>query len=639
MNRQVFNTATPPHWRATMSRRSLLLPLVMRRSLCSLMLPALFVVCGQAQAQQATGEPAVAYASGITVPTQGSPITASRGSIEDSHGLTTFIPTLWEWRVADTHGGAYAAYRPADSLNVATATFAPLQIHVGKFLEVCAAFNDDRGFNEKRCHRIATAVANVNDAPSAKDVTHHIARTAGSNTAAIPVTPFVTAFSDPDGAGDMLGAVIIAELPADGSTLQLAGASATTDLAVNASLALNTARDGFAGGAFNITLPNGVHRTSFKFRLSDGSLSSNDATITIGLISATQTAAAGAPTVAAADSTATAYQRGVQLTATIDGIIEPNGINESTLSWRWRFAAASATGAPADGDYADIADATAATYTPISSQVGGYIRACASYMDLHSSAPASEMRCSAPAVITPAVQMPPTGQPDLGHGVVAPGQTLAINLGTVSDPDDININTLELQWQSAAAPAAGGRPADEDYADLEGETIAVYMVTRAQVGRYIRACVWYMDLHSTPVREGPVCSNGRLVNAPPTSVDAAVSVSTTATEAEPYVFKESDFPYRDAEGDSLASVTISSLPTAGTLRVGGADARVNQIVPAADIGTITYWPAAGQSAQTGYATFRFRVSDGNAGSAFRTMTIHLGFLSLRLRLFLEGPLR
>ena len=112
---------------------------------------------------------------------------------------------------------------------------------------------------------------------------------------------------------------------------------------------------------------------TFTFTVpSDGTASSTPAnTMMINVVVPGPIAATGAPTVAATTAGETAYNEDVSLTATTDGISDPNGIDETTLMWQWEFAAAPADGsAPAEGAYADVTGATAATLTPLQVHVG-----------------------------------------------------------------------------------------------------------------------------------------------------------------------------------------------------------------------------------------------------------------------------
>ncbi len=169
INQKIFNTTPPPpppRWRTTLTRLSLW-PL-------ALLAAALFVLCAQAQAQTntaATGVPAVTdtdSGTDLTMdgPNEDSVLTVAQGTIADDDGITTFTPT-WAWYEAD----APASGTPMDSAYSAiagatAAAFTPLQEHVGKFLRVCAAFEDDDGNDETRCWTSVAAVANTNDVNS-----------------------------------------------------------------------------------------------------------------------------------------------------------------------------------------------------------------------------------------------------------------------------------------------------------------------------------------------------------------------------------------------------------------------------------------------------------------------------------------
>ncbi len=143
---------------------------------------------------------------------------------------------------------------------------------------------------------------------------------------------------------------------------------------------------------------------SFIFELHDSNGDTTTATMTIDLVGAsTQMAAGGAPTVTAAMGT-TAYNTGVPLTASITGVTDPNGIDVATLKWQWKQADVTGIGANAISAYSDIAGATAtgvtsSGFTPLAAQAGKYLRVCASFMDQFST-PASAVRCSTGVLVT-----------------------------------------------------------------------------------------------------------------------------------------------------------------------------------------------------------------------------------------------
>ena len=106
----------------------------------------------------------------------------------------------------------------------------------------------------------------------------------------------------------------------------------------------------------------------------------------------------------------------------------------------------------------------------------------------------------------------------------------------------------------------------------------------------------------------------------PTGADKTV----TLAEDGSYVFKAADFGFADSDtDDALASVKIMTLPASGkgTLALDGTTASTDQVIAAADLGKLTFEPAANGHGDP-YATFTFKVSDGilESASAY-TMTV------------------
>ena len=111
-------------------------------------------------------------------------------------------------------------------------------------------------------------------------------------------------------------------------------------------------------------------------------------------------------------------------------------------------------------------------------------------------------------------------------------------------------------------------------------------------------------------------------NTAPTSADHTVTVN----EDTAYTFTAADFVFADADpGDTLSSVKITTLETAGDLELDSAAVTANQVITQGDIddGDLTFTPAAHGNG-SGYATFGFKVNDGTADStAAYTMTINV----------------
>gem|GEM_PF-2151075 len=106
------------------------------------------------------------------------------------------------------------------------------------------------------------------------------------------------------------------------------------------------------------------------------------------------------------------------------------------------------------------------------------------------------------------------------------------------------------------------------------------------------------------------------VSATPNTAPTAAGKTITITEDGTYTFTSSDFnaSYADADGDAFSGIKIVSLPSNGTLRLNGVDVVMNQIIAPANLGSLTFIPAADENG-TSYASFNFQVSDGTAYSA------------------------
>ncbi|PHS11806.1 MAG: hypothetical protein COA78_08945 [Blastopirellula sp.] len=99
--------------------------------------------------------------------------------------------------------------------------------------------------------------------------------------------------------------------------------------------------------------------------------------------------------------------------------------------------------------------------------------------------------------------------------------------------------------------------------------------------------------------------------------DAPTATNNTVITNEDidHVFSASDFNFTDIDGDTLASVQITSLETAGALQLSGSDVVLNQVITRADIDAenLIFAPVMGESG-TGYDSFEFSVNDGTVDS-------------------------
>jgi VCBS repeat-containing protein len=109
--------------------------------------------------------------------------------------------------------------------------------------------------------------------------------------------------------------------------------------------------------------------------------------------------------------------------------------------------------------------------------------------------------------------------------------------------------------------------------------------------------------------------------------DAPVGKDNTVTinEDSPYALKVSDFGFADVDlGDSFGAVTITALPSDGTLTLNGEAVQVGQVISIADMnaGQLVFTPGAKERGPA-YASFTFQVADqsGLRDAIPRTLTV------------------
>ena len=219
----------------------------------------------------------------------------------------------------------------------------------------------------------------------------------------------------------------------------------------------------------------------------------------------------------------------------------------------------------------------------------------------------------------------PTGAPSIS-GTAKVGETLTADISGIGDVDGLQGAEFAYQWVHVDDDGLGG--ATET--DITGATDAAYTLGDGDLGKRIKVKVSFTDgggsMHSLPSDVFPQTGSVKAANRPPTAASGAVTID----EDTPHTFAVADFNFSDADpGDTLASVTIVSLPAAGslTLAPAGDDAGVavteNQSVAVADIGRLRFTPAANGHG-TGYASFDFKVNDGEDDSAQSyTMTVNV----------------
>ncbi len=108
------------------------------------------------------------------------------------------------------------------------------------------------------------------------------------------------------------------------------------------------------------------------------------------------------------------------------------------------------------------------------------------------------------------------------------------------------------------------------------------------------------------------------VNDSPESADNALLLAT----GNSYTFSADNFAFSDVDaGNSLQSITITSLPEYGSLTLNGSAVTANQVILASDIDDLVYTsPSSTQGAGT---EFKFTVSDGAASSTEQSFSLNV----------------
>ena len=131
--------------------------------------------------------------------------------------------------------------------------------------------------------------------------------------------------------------------------------------------------------------------------------------------------------------------------------------------------------AAADGTYTPISGATAASYTPVSGDVGNYLKATASYTDSTGSDSAEQVSDNAVVADTAGTVALSATQPEMGIPLTA----------TLTDADGEITGTT---WQWSSSDIAGGT-----FTDISGATAATYRPAEADLEKYLQATATYTD--------------------------------------------------------------------------------------------------------------------------------------------------
>ena len=221
--------------------------------------------------------------------------------------------------------------------------------------------------------------------------------------------------------------------------------------------------------------------------------------VTVGAASA-NTAPTGLPTISGT------ARVGETLTASASGIADTDGLLNATFSWQWV-----ANDGTAD---ADIAGATAATYTLTPAETGKTVKVRATFTDDGGTA---ETLLSEATAVVEGVNFDPMGLPMIS-GTARAGETLTASASGIADADGLANATYAWQW--TANDGTGD-------ADIAGATEATHTLTSAEVGKTVKVRVTFTDDRDT---EETVLSDAMAAveaAVPPAIVAGGVQVTST----------------------------------------------------------------------------------------------------------------
>ena len=178
-------------------------------------------------------------------------------------------------------------------------------------------------------------------------------------------------------------------------------------------------------------------------------------------------AATGQPTISGT------AQVGEDLSASVSGISDANGLTNPTYDYQWlRADTATGTGS-------EISGARSATYRLVEADQGKYVRVRVSFQDDDGNDETATSDATGPVAAEPNVAA--TGQPTIS-GTAQVGGELTAGTSGISDGNGLTTASYSYQWLRAETASAAGE-------DISGATSATYTVVEADQGKYLRVRV------------------------------------------------------------------------------------------------------------------------------------------------------
>ncbi len=181
------------------------------------------------------------------------------------------------------------------------------------------------------------------------------------------------------------------------------------------------------------------------------------------------------------------------------------------------------------------------------------------------------------------------------------GTTVSTSLTYLPSAFTVGDNAFTLNLAAAAANENGV------------ETLSSVTGTPAQIRATLYGSTW--TTYTTVGTQVPPATTFTItsgVNHAPAGTDKTIGINGVT----PYTFSAADFGFSDTNdtpANALLAVEITTVPTAGTLSLGGTAITAGTFVTAAQISTLTFTPGANASGAA-YASFTFQVQD-NGGTS------------------------
>ena len=192
-------------------------------------------------------------------------------------------------------------------------------------------------------------------------------------------------------------------------------------------------------------------------------------------------------------------------------------------------------------------------------------------------------------------------------------------------------HTGDLSFRTSVATSEGLLVNDSD---AEGNSLTAVIVTNPSNGSVVlnsdgkftytpNANFNGTDTFSYQANDGTVNSVAATVTvniAAVNDVPTLAAIAVSSTEDTTLAFTAANFigAYADPENTAPASITVATLPATGLLKLGTGNVTASQVIPAANLASLTYVPGANEN---GAKTFTVTASDGTLSSAAATVTM------------------